>query len=166
MRRYLYVKVWKLPYYVHIPTGLLLLNWIVQRIFKINIQVPFSVHYTSKVQGIEQMELGEKAKLSLAISGGAFIKAFEGSKLTIGEETIFANNVTIHTANHDPKDRSKFIMADITIGRNCWLGSGVTVLSGVTLGDNVTVGANSVVTKSFSSNCVIAGCPAKIIKTL
>jgi maltose O-acetyltransferase len=166
MRKYLYVNIWKLPYYVHIPQGLLLLNWIVQRVFKVNVQVPFSVHYTSKVQGIEQMELGEKAKLSLAIAGGAFIKAFEGSRLKIGEETIFANNVTIHTANHDLLDRSKFHMADITIGRNCWLGSGVTVLSGVNLGDNVTVGANSVVTKNFPSNCVIAGCPAEIIKSL
>ncbi|MEQ1734610.1 MAG: hypothetical protein ABL940_13115 [Bacteroidia bacterium] len=37
-------------------------------------------------------------------------------------------------------------------------------MPGVTLGNNVTVGANSVVTKSFPSNVVIAGCPAKIIK--
>ena len=40
------------------------------------------------------------------------------------------------------------------------------MLAGVELGDHVIVGANSVVTKSFKGNVVIAGCPAKIIRTL
>jgi maltose O-acetyltransferase len=39
-------------------------------------------------------------------------------------------------------------------------------LPGVTLGDNVLVGAGSVVTKSFGSNCIIAGNPAKLIQKL
>ncbi|MGT2874994.1 DapH/DapD/GlmU-related protein, partial [Streptococcus gallolyticus subsp. gallolyticus] len=54
----------------------------------------------------------------------------------------------------------------ITIGDNAWFGGGVTILPGVTLGDNVVVGAGAVVTKSFGDNVVLAGNPAKIIKTL
>ena len=54
----------------------------------------------------------------------------------------------------------------VTIGDNCWIGGGVTILPGVTLGDNVVVGAASVVTKSFPSNVVIAGNPAKVIREL
>ncbi len=54
----------------------------------------------------------------------------------------------------------------IKIGNNVWLGGGVIVTPGVTLGDNVVVGAGSVVTKSFPDNVVIAGNPARIIKTV
>jgi maltose O-acetyltransferase len=36
----------------------------------------------------------------------------------------------------------------------------------VELGDNVVVGANAVVTKSFPSNVIIAGVPAKVIKQI
>ena len=37
-------------------------------------------------------------------------------------------------------------------------------MPGVKIGDNVVVGANSLVSKSFPSNCLIAGSPASIIK--
>ncbi|MBU3677303.1 MAG: maltose acetyltransferase, partial [Chitinophagaceae bacterium] len=75
-------------------------------------------------------------------------------------------NVNIQTANHDPIDRNHYNVASVVIGKNCWLGGNVTILPGVTLGDNVTVGANSVVTKSFPSNVIIAGVPAKVIRSL
>lgn len=52
------------------------------------------------------------------------------------------------------------------IGNNNWIAAGVIILPGVILGDNILVGAGSVVTKSFDSNCVIAGNPAKLIRKL
>lgn len=52
------------------------------------------------------------------------------------------------------------------IGDNCFLGIGSIIMPGVKLGDNVIVGTGSVVTKSFPSNLVIAGNPAKIICSL
>lgn len=164
MKKFWVVGILKCPYYLRIQTGLLILNWVIQRLFRINASTPFSVHYTSKVSGAENMILSETAKISFAVSNGAFIKAFEESRITIGEGSIFANNVTIHTGDHDFFDREKHILDDIHIGDNCWLGSGVSVLKGVRLGNNVTVGANSVVTKSFPDNCVLGGCPAVIIK--
>lgn len=48
--------------------------------------------------------------------------------------------------------------------KNRWLGVNCIILPGVQLGDNVIVGAGSVVTKSFGSDLIIAGNPAKIIK--
>jgi acetyltransferase-like isoleucine patch superfamily enzyme len=156
-------KIVRVPYYKNIPLGLLFLNWIVQRVFKINDALPFSCHYTSTVNGIENMDIGEKFKISIAVSGGAYIVA-SGAKLTVGEGTIFAHNVCIQTINHDFINRDKYIAKPVFIGNNCWLGNSVSIMPGVTLGNNVTVGANSVVTKSFPSNVVIAGCPAKIIK--
>lgn len=158
-------RILRKPYYKDVPAGLLTLNWIVQRIFGINRSIPFSCHYTSKIVGIENMTLSESAKLSMAVSGGAYIVASE-APLVIGEKTIFAFNLCIQTINHDLNDRSKYIAKPVVIGNNCWLGNSVSIMPGVTLGNNVTVGANSVVTKSFPDNVVIAGCPAKIIKEL
>lgn len=52
------------------------------------------------------------------------------------------------------------------IGNNVSLGANVVIIGGVIVGDNVTVGAGSVVVKDVSSNCIVAGNPARIIKNL
>lgn len=44
--------------------------------------------------------------------------------------------------------------------------AGATILPGVTIGENAVVGAASVVTKDVAPNTVVAGNPAKVIKTL
>ncbi len=161
-----YYKLLGKPHYFHIRTGLLLLNFIVQRIFRINSEVPFSVHYTSTVKGYENMKLGKNIAGVMAVSAGANIQAFSDTTLEIGDDTIWAHNVCIITANHDVNDHTKYQCASVKIGKNCWLGNNVTILPGIELGDHVAVGANSVVTKSFGNNIVIAGNPAKIIREL
>jgi acetyltransferase-like isoleucine patch superfamily enzyme len=55
--------------------------------------------------------------------------------------------------------------APVKIGNNVIIGYRAMILPGVTIGDYCTIGAGAVVTKSFPSYCVIAGVPAKIIKT-
>lgn len=56
-------------------------------------------------------------------------------------------------------------MADIHIGKRCWIGANAVILKGVTLGDDTIVGAGAIVTHSFpEGKCVLAGNPAKIIK--
>ena len=52
------------------------------------------------------------------------------------------------------------------IGDNVTLGVNVTIIGPVTIGNNVIVGAGSVVVKDVPDNCVVAGNPAKIIKTI
>lgn len=92
------------------------------------------------------------------------------AKVTIGDNVFIGPNVSLYTACHplDPDDRNSGIewALPITIGNSVWIGGNVTVLPGVTIGDNVVIGAGSVVTKSFASNCVIAGNPAAIIRYL
>jgi acetyltransferase-like isoleucine patch superfamily enzyme len=169
LRSFFFTKILKKPYYVQIQNSRLFINWVVQRIFRINSDIPYSISYTSTVQGAENIKFvgnPDSAKLSFAVSGGCYFTVFHNSTLEIGENTIWAFNVCIQTGNHDFIDREKYVVADVKIGNNCWIGNSVTILAGVVLGDNVTVGANSVVTKSFPSNTVIAGCPAKIIRQL
>ncbi|HAP6784926.1 TPA: chorismate mutase [Enterococcus faecium] len=92
------------------------------------------------------------------------------STIEIGDNCKFAPNVQLYTATHPlhPVKRNSGLeyAKPIKIGNNVWLGGGVIVTPGVTLGDNVVVGAGSVVTKSFPDNVVIAGNPARIIKTV
>ncbi len=54
----------------------------------------------------------------------------------------------------------------IHIGKNVWICENVVILDGVIIGENCVIGANSVVTKSIPANSIVAGNPAKILKTV
>lgn len=58
------------------------------------------------------------------------------------------------------------ITKPIIIGNNVYIGLNCTIMPGITIGDNVIIGTGSIVTKNIPSNVVIAGSPAKIIKSL
>ncbi|MGL4772657.1 MAG: glycosyltransferase [Clostridium sp.] len=113
---------------------------------------------------------------------------YAGSKISIGKNTIFSNDVNIisveeisigekcligdrvtmidcdfHEINPDRRFNSIGRHKAVIIGNNVWVGSGVTILQGVTIGDNAVIGANSVVTKSIPMNAVVGGNPAKVI---
>lgn len=57
------------------------------------------------------------------------------------------------------------IFGGIEIGSNVFIGNRTIIMPGVVIGDNVIIGAGSIVTQSFPSNVVIAGVPARIIKS-
>ncbi|WP_440877358.1 sugar O-acetyltransferase [Thalassotalea sp. PLHSN55] len=90
--------------------------------------------------------------------------------VTIGDNCLVGPQVGIYTACHplNPEQRNSGVefSKPITIGDNCWLGGHATINSGVSLGNNVVVASGAVVTKNFADNLVIAGNPAKVIKTL
>ncbi|MEY2916936.1 MAG: hypothetical protein RIS73_650 [Bacteroidota bacterium] len=151
------------------PPGLVVKNYFNNHFFKVNGDAPFQVHFTSVVTGSKNIILPNNADsvlISMASSGGCYFTVFPDTKLEIGEGSIWAFNVCIQTGNHDFYDHTKYNVSSVKIGKNCWISHAVTITAGVQLGDNVVIGANSVVTKSFPSNVVIAGCPAKIIKHL
>ena len=100
----------------------------------------------------------------------AIISAGENAKVTIGKNCAIGYRVSIKAMTHDnenpcPNECGEVSMmgTNIKIGNFCWIGDNVFIREGVTLGNNVVVGANSVVTKSFQDNVVIAGVPAKVI---
>jgi maltose O-acetyltransferase len=63
-------------------------------------------------------------------------------------------------------NKKEHINRPIIIGNNVQVGAGAIILAGVIVGDNVIVGAGAVVTKNISSNCIVAGNPAKLIRSL
>ncbi|MDU3891679.1 MAG: acyltransferase [Lactococcus lactis] len=81
--------------------------------------------------------------------------------VTIDDDCIFGENVKIYDHNHCYQDRSQsikrqgFSTAAIQIGRNCWIGSQVTILKGVTIGDNSIIGAGVVVYQDVPENSII-----------
>ena len=92
------------------------------------------------------------------------------AKVTIGENVLFAPNVSIYTAGHPvhPVSRQSGYEYGIpvTIGDNVWVGGNVVITPGVTIGDNVVIGAGSVVTKDIPANVVAAGNPCRVIRSI
>lgn len=56
--------------------------------------------------------------------------------------------------------------APITIEDDVWIGAFTTILKGVHIGARSIIGANSVVTKDIPADCIAAGNPCRIIRTI
>ena len=54
----------------------------------------------------------------------------------------------------------------ITIEDDAWLGGSVVICPGVTIGARSVVGAGSVVTRDVPPDVVVAGNPARIVRTV
>ena len=94
----------------------------------------------------------------------------DDTHIYIGDYTMIGPNVTIATAGHPilPELREKLYQYNMSvkIGRNCWIGAGVTIVPGVTIGDNTVIGAGSIVTKDIPANVVAVGNPCKVMRQI
>ena len=54
----------------------------------------------------------------------------------------------------------------ITIGNNVWIAANVIVLPGVSIGGGAVIGAGSVVTKDIAPYTLVAGNPARPLKSI
>jgi len=75
----------------------------------------------------------------------------------------------------DPAERRRFLQGEsaletgarpIRLGRNSWVGFGVTVLPGVTIGEGSIVAARSVVVGDVPPYVIVAGNPARVVRQL
>jgi NDP-sugar pyrophosphorylase family protein len=89
----------------------------------------------------------------------------------IGDNCSIAEMVVIRDQDHNfgsgmlIKD-SGYTTAPVSIGSNVWIGAKASILKGVSIGSNSVVGAHSLVNATFPGAVLIAGAPAKLIRTL
>lgn len=108
------------------------------------------------------LHLGEGVFINMGCmfqdTGGIWV----GDRTLIGHACIFA------TLNHDSDAarRGDMTPAPIRIGSDVWFGARVTVVPGVTIGDGAIIGAGSVVTKDVPARTIVAGVPARVIRTI
>ena len=81
--------------------------------------------------------------------------------ITIGNNTIFGENVKIYDHNHKFSDKTKLIseqgydIKPILIGENCWVGSNVIILPGVIIGSNCVIGAGCIIHHNIPDNTIV-----------
>ena len=93
------------------------------------------------------------------------------SGISIGEDCLIAERVTIRDQDHDidshsdaPIRAAGYRAKNVEIGADVWLGAGAVVLKGATVADGAVVAANAVVTSDIPAAAVAAGVPAKLIR--
>lgn len=91
-------------------------------------------------------------------------------KVKIGDNVMFAPNVSIYTAGHpihpDSRNSGYEYGIPVTIGNNVWIGGNVIINPGVTIGNDVVIGAGSVVTKDIPDRVVALGNPCRVVRQI
>lgn len=129
-------------------------------------------------------EIGENTKI------GAFVEiqknARVGKNCKISSHTFICEGVTIEddvfighgvTFINDTYPRATSVdgrlqteadwkVEPTVIHRSASIGSGATILSNVTIGENAIVGAGSVVTHDVPPDSIVAGNPARILRSI
>lgn len=123
-------------------------------------------------------------KVGIGTYGGAVVRSFTDSRdVTIGRYCSFASGVEIWLGGNHRMDwvttypftiidsRWSYIdggsksKGDVIIGNDVWVGQNALILSGVTIGDGAVIGAHAVVGRDVPPYTIVAGNPAKPIRT-
>lgn len=80
-------------------------------------------------------------------------------RIEIGNGTMMGEGVRFYDHDHvytaEKIEKWQWTTAPIRVGRDCWIGSDVTILKGVTIGDNTIIGAGCLVRKDIPANSVV-----------
>ncbi len=119
-------------------------------------------------RGTGKIKIGDGVGIS-----GSTIYAWDD--IEIGDKCIIGVNTKIVDTDFHPIDpvarqdkdyHSKVACKPVKIGKNVFIGMNTLILKGTEIGDNCVVGAGSVVSGRFPENSVIAGNPAKVIRSI
>jgi acetyltransferase-like isoleucine patch superfamily enzyme len=146
-----------------------------------------NVHFRLRGSG-HRIEFGENCRISrgavlwfedrdgfLEVGSGTtmvevHIAVTERSGVHIGEDCMLANDIDIRTGDShsviDVQTNQRLNhAAEVTLDRHVWIAPHTVILKGVHIGENSIIGTGAVVTKSCESGVIMAGNPAKVIKT-
>lgn len=103
---------------------------------------------------------------------GSYCRIATQSKITFGQSVLVAAYCYIGPGNHQEGDESTPLIAremeikgGVEIGDHAWIGAHSTILDGVRIGKRAIVGAHSLVREDVPDGAVVAGVPARIIKS-
>ena len=104
---------------------------------------------------------------------GSYCRVATQSKLTIEESALIAGYCYIGPGNHQQGDddtpliaREMEIRGGVTLGKQSWLGTRVTVADGVNIGQGSIIAAHSFVKDNIPPFVIAAGTPAKVIREI
>ena len=129
-----------------------------------------SIDDNSKIGAFVEIQKGAFIGKNCKISSHTFI--CEGvhieDNVFVGHGVMFTNDLFPKATNADgsPQTETDWKLIKTIVKKGASIGSNATILCGITIGENALIGAGSVVTKDVLPNTVVAGVPAKIIKTL
>lgn len=111
---------------------------------------------------------------NVLIGQGAIVWS-TNANITIGSNVIIGPQLIVMTGNHNIDEVGKYMCdvrekrssddEDVVIDGDVWIGARVTILKGVTVGRGAVIGAGSVVTKPVAPYMIVAGNPAKNIRS-
>jgi acetyltransferase-like isoleucine patch superfamily enzyme len=122
-----------------------------------------------KIGTFVEIQKGAKVGHRCKVSSHTFI--CEG--VTLEDEVFVGHNVTFTndrypraTANGKLQTEADWVCLPTLVKRGASIGSGAVLLCGITIGENSMIGAGSVVTRDVPPNTVVAGIPARVVKSL
>lgn len=123
-----------------------------------------------KIGAFVEIQKGVKVGNRCKISSHSFI--CEG--VTLEDEVFIGHNVTFindlypraTSQNGELQTEADWTVKPTLIRRGASIGSGATLLAGITVGERAMVGAGSVVTKDVPPLTIVAGNPARILRTI
>jgi len=86
----------------------------------------------------------------------------------IGHNVTFINDKIPRATNEDGgmQDESDWKVEETFVKKGASIGSSATIMCGVTIGERAIVGAGAVVTEDVPPNAVVAGVPARILRSI
>ncbi len=129
-----------------------------------------SIGDNTKIGTFVEIQKGAVVGHNCKISSHTFI--CEG--VTIEDEVFVGHGVTFindlypraTTASGGLQTEDDWKVIPTVVKKGAAIGSGATILAGVTIGEQAIVGAGSVVTRDVPPRTVVAGNPARVLRTL
>ena len=124
----------------------------------------------SKIGTFVEIQKGSTVGKNCKISSHSFI--CEGvtieDNVFIGHNVTFINDRFPRATTEEGKIQTDkdWHCIQTLVKRSASIGSSATILCGITVGENSIIGAGSMVTKDIPPNTIVAGNPAKILRTI